>query len=123
MKVILSHSFPYPKFRPERAGLPGMLRQLRSQGRPPLLLQYLAQVGHSWGPQEPQNSLEQEPSHFYQWPKADPEPKLSIPKSHLERAGLPRVLTNLRSQVQRLTGGTSYSQRQQDQLTPEKTRW
>jgi hypothetical protein len=36
-----------------------------------------------------------------------------------ERAGLPGVLT----QAYRPTGGTSYSQTQQDHLTPEITRW
>jgi hypothetical protein len=44
-------------------------------------------------------------------------PELSIPKFLLERTSLPGVLT------QRLAGGTSHSQRQQDQLTPEITRW
>jgi chromosome segregation ATPase len=44
-------------------------------------------------------------------------PQLSIPKFLPERTGLPGVLTH------RLTGGTNHSQRQQDQLTPEITRW
>jgi hypothetical protein len=42
---------------------------------------------------------------------------LSISKLLPERTGLPGVLTH------KLAGGTSHSQRQQDQLTPEITRW
>jgi hypothetical protein len=48
---------------------------------------------------------------------ADPVPQLSIPNYCQERAGLPGVLTH------RLAGGTSHSQRQQDRITPEITRW
>jgi hypothetical protein len=44
-------------------------------------------------------------------------PQLSILKILLERTGLPGVLEH------RLAGGTSHNQRQQDQLTPEITRW
>jgi hypothetical protein len=36
-----------------------------------------------------------------------------------ERVGLRRVLT----EANRITGGTSYSQRQLEHLTPEITRW
>jgi hypothetical protein len=48
---------------------------------------------------------------------ADPVPQLSISKFLLERTGLQGVLTHS------FVGGTSHSQRQQDQLTPEITRW
>ena len=54
---------------------------------------------------------------FLDWPGTDHVPQLYIPKYHLERAGLPGVQTH------RLAGGTSHSQRQQDQLTTEITRW
>ena len=66
---------------------------------------------------DPRNSLGQDPSGFHLHPGADPVPQLSIPKFLPERTGLPGVLTH------RLAGGTSHSQRQQDQLTPEITRW
>jgi hypothetical protein len=46
-------------------------------------------------------------------------PQLSVHESCQGRAHLPRVLT----QAYRCIGGTSSSQRQQDQLTPEITRW
>jgi hypothetical protein len=49
--------------------------------------------------------------------RADPVPQLSIPKFCQNRADLPGVLTH------GLTGQTSYSQRQQDQLTPQITGW
>ena len=49
------------------------------------------------------------------WAVAEP----SVQKFHQERAGLPGVLT----QAYRPTGGTSSSQRQQEHLTPEITRW
>jgi hypothetical protein len=44
-------------------------------------------------------------------------PKFSIPKVLLERTGLSGVL------IHRLAEGTSHNQSQQDQLTPEITRW
>jgi hypothetical protein len=53
--------------------------------------------------------------NFY--PGADPVPQFSIPKFLLGRTGIPGVLTH------RLTRERSHSQRQQDQLTPEITRW
>jgi hypothetical protein len=46
----------------------------------------------------------------------DPVPQLSIHEIFPERIGLPGVLTH------RLTAGTSHSQRQLGQLTPEITR-
>lgn len=48
---------------------------------------------------------------------ADPVPELFVPRSYRETAGLPGVLTH------RLRGGPSHCHRQQDQLTPEITRW
>ena len=63
------------------------------------------------------NSRGQDPSGFCLLPGADPVPQLSIPQFLPERASLPGVLTH------RLAGGTSHSQRQQDQLKPEMTRW
>jgi hypothetical protein len=59
--------------------------------------------------------LGQDPSSPRIW--AVPEP--SIYKFHHERAGLQGVLT----QPYRPTGGAHSSQRQQDHLTPEITRW
>jgi hypothetical protein len=50
-------------------------------------------------------------------PGADPVPMLSITKFYLDRTGLSGVLTY------RLVGGTSHSQRQQDKLTLQITRW
>jgi hypothetical protein len=44
-------------------------------------------------------------------------PQLSMLEFLPEGTGLPRVLTH------RHAGGTSHSQRQQDQLKPEMTRW
>ena len=56
-------------------------------------------------------------SHLHPGAKAVPQP--SLYRFHQERADLPRVLT----ESYRPTGGTRSSQRQQDQLTPEITRW
>lgn len=61
--------------------------------------------------------MRKEAFQFPSVPGADPVPQLSLPKSHQERAGLPGVLTH------RLIGGTSHSQKQHDQLTPQITRW
>jgi hypothetical protein len=66
--------------------------------------------------QEPRKSQEQDPSGFHLHPGVEPVPYLSIPKFLPERDGLPGVLTHT------LSGGTSHSQRQQNQLTPEITR-
>jgi hypothetical protein len=63
--------------------------------------------------QEPRNSQGQDPSHFC----LHAMPQLSLPKFLPEKTGLSGVLTH------RLAGGTSHRQRQQDQLTPEITRW
>jgi hypothetical protein len=49
------------------------------------------------------------------WPRADPVPQLSIPKFCPERSGLSGVLTH------KFVGGTSHSQRQQDQLIAQIT--
>lgn len=49
--------------------------------------------------------------------------QLTAPQSWVKRACLPGVLTNLRPLAHRLIGGTSYSHRQQNQLTLETTRW
>lgn len=67
--------------------------------------------------QEPRNSQGQDPSGFCLHLRADPVSQLSIPKFLPEITGLPGVLTYS------LAGGTSHSQRQQDQLTQEITRW
>jgi hypothetical protein len=67
--------------------------------------------------QEPRNSQGQDPSGFCLHTRADPVPQLPIHKFLLEKTGLLGVLTN------RLTGGTSHSERQQDQLTADITRW
>jgi hypothetical protein len=67
--------------------------------------------------QETRNSRGQDPSSFHLHLIADPVPQLFIHKFLPERTGLPEVLTH------RLIGGKSHSQRQQDQLTPEITRW
>ena len=55
------------------------------------------------------------PFWFLCLPGVDSVPQCSIPKYRRETAGFSRVLT------QGLAGGTRYSQRQQDQLTPEIT--
>jgi hypothetical protein len=63
---------------------------------------------------------EQQGTGYFKFPSAPqnwPCATASIPKFFLERTGLPRVVTH------RLAGGTSHSQRQQDQLTPQITRW
>ena len=131
LKIIQSFWFPSapgadpvpqlskPKFLWERAGLPGVLTHLRAQVRPPLLLKYSAQEGPSWSPQDTGTEEQPETRCFQNLSAsgADLVPQLSIPKSHQERTGLPGVLTH------RLTGGTSHSQRQKDQKTPQKTRW
>jgi hypothetical protein len=57
------------------------------------------------------------PSCFHMSLGADPVPQLFVHKFHPERAGLSRVLTH------RLAGGISHSQRKQDQLTPQITKW
>jgi hypothetical protein len=88
-----------PKFLPEKTGLPGVQTHLWAQVRPPLMLR----------------GIHLEPSgHRNQWAAWD---RLEIPRSCWERAGLLGVLKH------RLAGGTGRSQRQQDQLTPEITRW
>jgi hypothetical protein len=66
--------------------------------------------------QELRSSLGQDPSSFHLGQEvilcySSPYPNAS------ERAGLPGVLRH------RLVGGTSHSQGQQDQLTPEIARW
>jgi hypothetical protein len=50
---------------------------------------------------------------------AEAVPQTYVHRLHWERDGLPGVLT----QAYRPTGRTSSSQRQQDHLTPEVTRW
>ena len=60
--------------------------------------------------QEPKNSLGQDPFSFLLHPRGGPVQQLSIPKFPQERTGLQGVLIN------RATGQTSQSQRQQDQL-------
>jgi hypothetical protein len=67
--------------------------------------------------QVPRKSQGQDPSSFCLYRGADPVPKFTIPKFLPERTGLPAELTH------RLAGGTSHSQSQQDQLTPEISRW
>jgi hypothetical protein len=64
---------------------------------------------------EPRNIWGQDLFGFHLHPGANSVLQLSIPKFLLETTGLPGVLTY------RLAGGTSHSQRQQDQLTPEIT--
>ena len=49
--------------------------------------------------------------------RTDPVPQLSTLKFLTKRIGLPGVLTH------RLAGQIRYSQRQEDQLTTEITRW
>jgi hypothetical protein len=66
--------------------------------------------------QEPRSCPGEESFGFYLHPRDDPAPQLFIPKFLSEIIGFPGVLKH------RLTGGTSHSQRQQDQLTPEITR-
>ena len=67
--------------------------------------------------QEPRISRGQYPSGYCLHPRANPVPQLSIPKFLQERTGLPELL------IHRLGGGKSHSKRQQDQLTPEITKW
>jgi hypothetical protein len=67
--------------------------------------------------QEPRNEQGQDLSGFHLCFRADPVPQLSISTFLSERMGLPGVL------IHRLTEGTSHSQRQQNQLTPEINRW
>jgi hypothetical protein len=96
-----------------------VLIHLRAQVRPLLLLKYLAQEGAAWNLQDTETE-EQSGKGCFQIPSAprtEPVPQLSIPKFHLKRDGLPGVLTH------RLTRGKSHSQRQQDQLTPQITKW
>ena len=119
---VLTHltaKLSIPRSHQERAGLPRVLTHLRAQGRPPFLFKFLAEEGHIQNHQgtETEEQPGQNPSSFCLCPRADPVPQLSIPKFLPERTGLPRMLTD------RLTGGTNHSQRQQDQLTPEKIRW
>jgi hypothetical protein len=62
------------------------------------------------------NIQKEDPSGFHLHPGADPVTQLSIPKFLPETTDLTGVLTH------RLAGGTSHSQRQQDQLTAEIVR-
>ena len=63
--------------------------------------------------------LGQGPKGLYLQLGGGADPQSYVHCSSQERAGLPGVLT----QAYRLTGGTSSSQRQQEHLTPEITRW
>ena len=63
--------------------------------------------------------LGQGPTGLHLQPGGGAVPQPSVHWSCQERAGLPGVLT----QAYRPTGGTSSSQRQQEHLTPEITRW
>jgi hypothetical protein len=65
--------------------------------------------------QELRISWGQNPSGFCLYPRTVPQ--LSIPKFLAEKTSIPEVLTH------RLARWISHSQRQQDQLTPEITRW
>jgi hypothetical protein len=73
------------KFNLERAGLPGVLTQVRL----PILLKFLAQEGLGHRTQKPRNIWGQDNPGFCLHPGADPVPQLSIPKFHPERACLP----------------------------------
>ena len=70
--------------------------------------------------QKLQRNWGNDPSSFHLRPGANPVPHFSIPKSCPEKASLLEVLTHL---DHRFIGRTSYSQRQQDKLTPEITTW
>jgi hypothetical protein len=113
--LCLSASYPGSA---GRAGLPGVPTYL-AQVRPLLLFKFLAQKDppRTIRKQEPRITWEQNPSGFCLNPRADPVPQLSISKFLLERTVLPGVVTR------KLSGHTSHSQRQQDQLTLELTRW
>ena len=108
-----------PRSHKERAGFPGVLTHLRAQVRSPLLLKFLTQEGPTQSPQD--TGTEGWPRMGSFWipsvPRADPVPQLSIPKFLSERAVLQGMLTH------RLTGRPNHSQRQQDQLKQEITRW
>jgi hypothetical protein len=90
-----------------------MLTNLITKRRPLLLLKFLAQEVHTKSHQD-NGTKEKQGTGSFQIPSV---PQLSIPKFLQEKIGLPGVLTNW------LTGGTSHSQRQQDWLTPQITRW
>jgi hypothetical protein len=123
---VLTHlraELSIPRSCQERAGLPRVLKHLRAQVRPPILLKFLTQEGPHPKPSghrsqgTARDSQIQDPSGFCLCPWADHVPQLSIPKFVLKRTALPGVLTN------KLTGGTRHSQRQQNHLTPQITRW
>ena len=105
----------------KNAALPGVLSLLGSEVSFPLSLPCLSRLELARSTQSTGTveQLGQVLSYLYLHPGARAFPHPSVNRSCQERAGLSGVLT----QVYRPTGGSSSSQRQQDQLTLEITRW
>ena len=93
----------------------------KTQVRSSFSVWWLTKVGPLRRTQASQASeqLEHVPTGLHLHSGGGAVPKFSMHWSSQERAGLPGALT----QAYRLTGGTRVGQRQQEQLTPEITRW
>ena len=112
---------PQCTFLPEESLPPGSALTLGTQGRSPFSLQCLSKASlhrRAWAT-EATELLRHSPMGLHLHPRGGAVPQPSVHWSCQERTGLPGVLR----QGYRPIGGTSSSQRQQDQLTPEKTRW
>jgi hypothetical protein len=113
--VLCEPSLPGESLPPGTALTPGLRGNLHCLSGDSL--EQVHSVAHS--PQKAAEQLGQGPSGLYLHPGGRAVPQLSVHWSCQDRAGLPGVLT----QEYRLTRGTSSSQRQQEHLTQEITRW
>jgi hypothetical protein len=73
--------------------------------------------------QEPQSNWGQDPFDLHVHPRVRLSHSPPITNPTQRKLVSPGILTHLKSQAHRPAGGTSSSQRQQDQLTPEITSW
>ena len=107
------------KYCRERAGLPGVPTHLWAQLRPSLLFKFLVEEGPSQSHQDTGTKDQLGTGSF--WFVSAPQSWPCTTALHTQippgENWSPRILTH------RLEGWTRYSQRQQDQLTPEITRW
>ena len=119
-----SRAIPQPsvhQFCQERAAFPGRLLLLGLELRFPFSFQYLSRAGLARSAQgtgiAEQLGCDPLSLHLHLWPGAIPQ--AAVHRSHQKREGLLGVLTR----AYRSIVGTSSTQRQQDQLTLEITKW
>jgi hypothetical protein len=108
-----------PRSHLERAGHPEVLIHLRAQVRRPLFIKILSREGTVQSHQDTGTKKMVRTGAF--WFPSVPQSCPCVTALHTQipsrENGLTGVLTH------RLAGGTSHSERQQDQLTPQITRW